>query len=365
LGAACVGLSEVDAILFRGGLIAVDLCALAVIVACVHPGARLLPRVLSFEPLRVIGTRSYGLYLWHWPVFALLRPGIDVALDAPQALALRLLLSALLTELSYRFIEEPVRSGRWLSSVRNRIQEARRRGAPWLRRAVMGGVLCSLVLSCAYVTRAFVLAEPPAETSYALNLPKPSEPRAEIASSAPTLSAAPNPQLTRSADAAAPAREPTVLVFGDSVVLGASRYLRAGHETEVEFDSEVGRTSSTALPHLRKLASTNKLRRVMILHLGNNGWLYEEQVHEIMALLAHVERVIFINAHVPKRWGPRNNATLATALAQHPNAILIDWAKASEKHREWFGSDDLHLTHSGAEAFAALVMPYYSFTLRD
>ena len=55
-------------------------------------------------------------------LFALTRPGIDVALDPTQVLALRFVLSALLTELSYHFIEEPVRSGRWLSSLRRQLR---------------------------------------------------------------------------------------------------------------------------------------------------------------------------------------------------------------------------------------------------
>jgi lysophospholipase L1-like esterase len=163
-------------------------------------------------------------------------------------------------------------------------------------------------------------------------------------------------------ESAQPGAVPSVLIFGDSVVLGASRYLRRGHEAQVEFDSEIGRTTSTALPALRKLKRTHKLRRVVIVHVGNNGWVYEEQIHEIMALLEGegVERVVFVNAHVPRRWQDRNNATLATALARYPRAILVDWAKASESHREWFGSDGLHLTHAGAEAFAALLSPYYA-----
>ena len=84
----------------------------------------------------------------------------------------------------------------------------------------------------------------------------------------------------------------------------------------MEIDTDIGRTSSTAVPHLRKLKQAGKLRRVVIVHLGNNGWLFEAHVHEIIALLAGVERVVFINAHVPRRWQEHNNATLAAVVAQ-------------------------------------------------
>jgi hypothetical protein len=148
-------------------------------------------------------------------------------------------------------------------------------------------------------------------------------------------------------------------VVGDSVVLGAARYLRAGYEGVVELNAEIGRTSTTTVPGVRKLKQAGKLRPVTIVHLGNNGWLFPEHVHEIVSLLDGVERVVFINAHVPKRWQDPNNATLAAALAKYPKVILVDWAKASEHHREYFGVDGLHLTHAGAQAFAALVTPHY------
>jgi peptidoglycan/LPS O-acetylase OafA/YrhL len=363
LVAACVFYSEADAFVFRGGLIVVDLCALAVIVASVHPQARTLQRLLSFEPLRLIGTRSYGLYLWHWPVAALTRPGIDLPLDVPQTLVLRLFLSLVLMELSYRLIEMPARRGRWLSLPRVRRQEPRLRKVPRLNRVLLATVLCGLAISFAFVTHALVLAKPPLPPSYELSADDRAIPRHDGVLASATQPAPPvakDSTTGRAKDDLAQDQEPTVLLFGDSVMLGASHHLRAGHEAEVELNAEIGRTATVALPKLRKLKQTHKLRRVMIIHLGNNGWLFEAQVHEIMTLLENVERVVFINARVPKRWQDRNNATLATALAQHPTAILIDWAKASEHHREYFGVDGMHLTHAGAQALTVLVTPYYS-----
>jgi peptidoglycan/LPS O-acetylase OafA/YrhL len=367
--ATCVWYSEADAFVFRGGLIVVDFCALAVIVAAVHPQARTLQRLLSFEPLRLIGTRSYGLYLWHWPVAALTRPGIDLPLDMPQSLALRLLLTAVLTELSYRLIEVPVRRRGFLACLapaRAGWQAAKLRTVPRLRRLALAAVFCGPAVGFAFVAQAFVLATPPVPTSFELGVaetanPAPGATRAP-ANPAPLANLAAKPSVTRAESGAPQAREPTVLLFGDSVMLGASRYLRAGHEGEVELETEIGRTATTALPKLRKLKQAHKLRRVVIVHLGNNGWLFEAQVHDIVALLDGVERMVFINAHVPRRWQDRNNATLAAALAQHPNAILLDWAKASERHREYFGVDGFHVTHAGAQALADLITPYYSLT---
>ncbi|MGZ8437590.1 MAG: acyltransferase family protein, partial [Candidatus Limnocylindrales bacterium] len=96
--------------LYRGGLAVVAIATVAVIAAAVHPRSRLGP-LLDIGPMRWIGTRSYAIYLWHWPIFALTRPGIDVGLDPGPLLVVRFGLTAVAAELSFRFVEAPIRSG--------------------------------------------------------------------------------------------------------------------------------------------------------------------------------------------------------------------------------------------------------------
>lgn len=357
LGLACVCLSEADALVFRYGLFLVDLCALAVIFAVVHPSSNLIKRALSQRTLRYLGTRSYGLYLWHWPLFVVTRPGLDLSFEGPLALVLRLLGALLLAEISYRWVEQPVRSGRAFAWFR---AQRARPGFAWPGVAAA----LSVTLVCLGVTHGLVRAVPPQEPAWELTA-QPGH-GGELAltgqvppSSLPGTLLAADARTGASVSEPAPARASRVMIFGDSVVLGAKNSLRAGYEDEVEIDSEIGRTSSTALPRLRKLKRTKKLRPVMIVHLGNNGWVYEEQVHEMMALFDEVERVVFVTARVAKRWQDRNNAVLERALSQHPRAVLVDWCKASEGHREWLGADGLHLTPTGAKAFADLLSPYY------
>jgi peptidoglycan/LPS O-acetylase OafA/YrhL len=99
--------------LYQGGFAAVALATAAVIVATTHPQASWLPRLLELAPLRWLGTRSYGIYLWHWPIFMVTRPYIDITLDIPAwlFLALRIGVVLVLAALSYRFVEQPIREG--------------------------------------------------------------------------------------------------------------------------------------------------------------------------------------------------------------------------------------------------------------
>src|SRR5215211_896558 len=106
-----IHLGEFTPILYEGGFALVALATVATIMAVVHPYSLIGARVLGSAPLRWIGVRSYGIYLWHWPVFMVTRPDLDVPFDGLPLLALRLSVTVVLADLSYRFVETPIRRG--------------------------------------------------------------------------------------------------------------------------------------------------------------------------------------------------------------------------------------------------------------
>ena len=68
-----------------------------------------------------IGVRSYSIYLWHWPVFALTRPGVDIDAGPVPVFVLRIAITVVLADLSFRLVEAPIRSGaigRWTARWR-------------------------------------------------------------------------------------------------------------------------------------------------------------------------------------------------------------------------------------------------------
>ena len=135
-----------DLSVFRGGFLLVDIATLFVIAAVVHPRSDAGP-MLGCAPLRWIGVRSYSLYLWHYPIFCVTRPGLDVPLHGWPLAVLRLVLSFGAADLSYRFVETPMRGGaigRYLDrmrigaraaarakSLRGAIVSRRRRRSSW------------------------------------------------------------------------------------------------------------------------------------------------------------------------------------------------------------------------------------------
>jgi peptidoglycan/LPS O-acetylase OafA/YrhL len=121
----------------------VSIASTVAIAVVVHPGAPVARTALGWRPLVAVGRRSYGLYLWHWPVF--------VVLDATSAdigrVALATVVSIVLSEASYRLVEQPLRHGalgRWW-------QQRRQGGEP--RWAPVAGATALVVLLGAWYVR--------------------------------------------------------------------------------------------------------------------------------------------------------------------------------------------------------------------
>jgi peptidoglycan/LPS O-acetylase OafA/YrhL len=132
--------SEYGTFLYQGGFLLVALLSALLVATASHPGGA-PAKLLGWAPLVWLGVRSYAIYLWHWPVFMLTRPHIDVAFDGPGLLAARLAITLLLADISYRLIEQPFRRG-WVRLPRPR---------PALRLAGAGSVLSIGLLAGAVV----------------------------------------------------------------------------------------------------------------------------------------------------------------------------------------------------------------------
>lgn len=366
--------------LYPGGLIAVAGLAAVVVAVAAHPASR-LGRVLGLGPMRWIGVRSYGIYLWHWPVLVFTRPGVDVPFDGATLLAFRLALVFALVEVSYRYVEQPIRNGALARFV------TRYRASNPLRQAelrVRWTVLSSTVTATAVFVLAVALQSPETPTLAApvsRSTPvaasgtgasdvSPLEigrlpPSGDVSTVAAALvgvddsrsgsTAPPAPDEPASPDPAptTPAPFPAVTGVGDSVMLGAGRPIEA-LGPEVAVDAVVGRSVGEGIEHLRQMAAEDTLAGVVVVHLGNNGPMREGQFDEIMAAVGAERQALFVNVRVPRRWEGQVNEELHRGVARHANAALVDWRSVSAEPGLLAG-DDLHVTVDGAERYAEVV----------
>jgi len=150
-----------------------------------------------------------------------------------------------------------------------------------------------------------------------------------------------------------------VTAVGDSVMLGAVDALRRDIPNLTTIDARGSRQIPEAIGVLRQLRATGKLGEVVIVHMGDNGVVTDEQFDGMMRVLSGAREILVVNTTVPDgyQWAP-NNKVLADGVARYPNkAVLVDWHGASAGHPEYFW-DGLHLTPRGARAYAGLIAAY-------
>jgi peptidoglycan/LPS O-acetylase OafA/YrhL len=374
-------------LLYLGGLAIVDVAAVALIVAVAWPRGR-LGWLFGLAPLRWLGTRSYGVYLWHWPVFMLTRPGVDLPLDGAELLALRLGVTLALAEVSYRLIEMPARRGaigRAWADVRGAL--ARRR--PSWRAAVPAAGLAGAIAAAAVLAvfvrdagspeappylaagrlqagpwqpdRAGALAEPfelppatatAAPTEVPPTAPAPPTAAQRVAGGPPALAVAAVDQPTATQPAPMVAARATAI--GDSVMLGAVGEL-SGAVGGISIDAAVNRQVSVGIDLLRSWKASGQLGDVVVVHLGNNGTFTPAQFDQVMAVLADRRVVIFVNVRVPREWEGKNNNTIADGVSRYANARLVDWHAWSASRPDAFYDDATHVKPEGAGLYAALI----------
>jgi peptidoglycan/LPS O-acetylase OafA/YrhL len=335
--AAFVLVSEFDERLYRGGFAVVGVATAAVVAAGAQP-AGATARLLSAKPLTWLGQRSYGVYLYHWPIFVWAvplaegRPWPEVVLIDLAAVVATLLVAAA----SYRFLELPIRRG------------PRRAPRPAdARRPAAAGLLAAAAVTVGVVGLApLARPGPPPVPAPQPTVPEPTlpEPTATPAPTAPTTaSSTPQPAATMS----------RVLVIGDSVVLGSADALRAALGPDTTVDGEIGRQFSAASDIVRTWAARHP--GPVVVHLGSNGIVREADVEALIAA-AGGRRVVLVNVAVPRRWQKPDNETLAAVAARHAGRVaLVDWAALVAADPELLGEDRVHPRADGQAALAAAV----------
>ncbi len=410
-----VKIGESDPFLYQGGflLTTVSSCVLILVSAV---GTGFLPRFLGLLPLRWIGQRSYGIYIWHWPIFLLTWPRTPgLALFTAETLV-----TIVIAAISYRFLEQPIRHG-----ALGRLRREMMHEAPSLRLRLTGAGIGALSVALFGLAGAAALEKPPPTpaalarteihisntgslvgsdvSSLVPGMPNPflnsqaqaePTPDCQLIRSSPlsplgeqewTLSRCleeesvvdtptPEPDSEQSptpeaGDGAPPAQAdvspPTPLspeqvqgmitAVGDSVMLGAA-YELVANIPNIDVDAKVGRQVSAAISILQQDASAGQLGGTLLLHLGNNGTFTSSQFDTIMQIAGPDRKVFFVNVHVPRDWQDPNNKVIADGVARYSNAYLIDWAGASAEAGDGiFISDGVHLQSAGAWLYTEVI----------
>ncbi|HEY2272492.1 MAG TPA: acyltransferase family protein [Jatrophihabitantaceae bacterium] len=353
--------------LYRGGFLAFAAIVLIAIRCAVRSGS-LFGRVLDIRPVRWIGRRSYSIYIWHWPIAMVTRPGLDVPGPVVLVNLARFALILAVSALSYRFIELPLRSGQFRTWLRAR----RKRPVRALEIVAVAATLA--------IAGTFAVVGKPAlawDGPKALPQPRPQPSHSAVAPPPSHGSRQPGRPVSRHAGGTKPgggpakttkhhnqpgtptrhggvAARPGLSAFGDSVLLGAGPVLR--DHTRLEFDAVEGRQAFDVLNDIARDAQRGTLAQNILIHIGNNGIISPSQLADVLQSLAKYRRVVLLTDRVSRDWQDPNNQTIHSVAAHFANVQIVDWYAISARHSDWLYSDGLHLTSTGAAHYTALVM---------
>ncbi|GAA3930975.1 acyltransferase family protein [Microbacterium soli] len=314
------------------------------VLAGVLPGSW-FGRGIDVQPLRWIGDRSYGIYLWHWPVLVLVAAssglGVSGTLDAVPAWAgwTALVVSVTAAAISYRVVETPLRRlgfRRSLRAVRMRFTRG-----PVSRLAMLSATLAG-VLALGGTTAA--VANAPAMTTSEMAIRAGQQAMRDAASrSEPRRAAAPKAIVGDD-----------ITAIGDSVMLASAPALYE-RLPGISVDAAVSRSIWAGPRIVDALAASGTLREHVVVALGTNGPVDAGVLQQIADTVGRDRDLVLVNAHAPRDWIPGVNSDLQEFAEARSGVVVADWSGTISAHEDLLAGDRIHPGMAGGRIFAEVV----------
>ncbi|MEY4008892.1 MAG: hypothetical protein RL232_419 [Actinomycetota bacterium] len=320
-------IEESNASLYRIAFPLAGIFGCLVIISLVHPASRFAP-IISTAPFRWIGQRSYGIYIWHWVIFQVTRPSVDLSGQTWALYLARVLLVLALADISLRWVEIPFRQGLvqdWFRGMKYRSAKVQ------LRQKI--SVISSIIIVLAITSSISVQAINKADEVANQVLQQSSQEQQSQEDLGSTTG---------------------LWVTGDSVILGIRSKLEAKEHISL-INARVGRQAPELLAVMRVDQSSVPSSPV-VFNLGNNNALSEATVVEIFEIVKNQPQVIVVNTAVPRAWKDSNNAIISRVASRYANVKVVDWGRISNGRPELFAPDGVHLSPAGSDVYVDLVV---------
>jgi len=313
-------------------------------------------RALDCAPLRWIGERSYGIYLWHWPLILIFTWYVAIPLTVVCA------------ALSYRLIETPIRRLGFRRAFRAVL---RPRSLSTGRRVAVFSTLAVLIVTVPLTVTAAAVAPPMTSSEAAVA-------RGEAALAQQRQIAAQEAIAERGLEGAidaldgvvgpftgppvapipdAPPEPPNgkrMFAVGDSVMLASLPELQSALPG-VRVDAAVSRGLGAGVGIVSDLAAQDQLRQVLIVGLGTNGPIERSDLNELKRI-AELRPIVLVNAHADRWWIPEVNETLASFANTRRGVVLADWNAAIAPHEDLLSGDGIHPGAEGGKIYAKTIV---------
>lgn len=336
------------------GLVLGSLFSLFLVGAVIIRPDTLFTRIMELAPLRWLGVRSYGIYLWHWPTLVFGRILIPTAMGTVENVAVDVLfafISFVAADLSYRFVEEPMRKDGFIKSLEKLVDRAR----DGIVGRVQAGVCVVLVIATI-----IAIATAPAKTQLQMQIEQQQADQAQQAQEAQqnnTEGGSPQdpgsiPNYDESQMKGIPDSS-TITAIGDSLISGNS----IGFEEEfpeINFLAEPIRQWEQGVEVVKEGNQQGLIRQNVILDFGTNGGVADEDlVRQVLDELGPNRRILLYNIYSPSTFVDEANEIYEKFAEEYPNVYLVDWNSVASAHPEYLLSDRTHTNIEGQNAFVA------------
>ncbi|MGN8167290.1 acyltransferase family protein [Lactiplantibacillus plantarum] len=371
---------------YRGGMLLFTVLSTVLVATVAHPASH-LNRVLTNPLFKYVGQRSYGTYLYQFPVMIFYETkvkniGDHLLLNSLIEVALILIV----TELSYRFIENPMRHydySRLLVDFKDFLRK------PKFNRVTTAIVALTTVL---FVITAVGFVQQPskAEANKKTELQKTiaanskaadkknaaalKRQKAAQAAAASSKKVATEKMQTKQAEAKLNSKQkqvekeydlkPQVVLamantdltaIGDSVLLDVSSDLQDVIPGTV-VQGRVGRQVTEVPGIINSLKSQGQLAHNVLLNIGTNGTITDDQAEQVVKLIGKDRQIFWVTAHVPTQsWQNQVNAQIAKTAKKHANVHVIDWHGRAQNQSGWFADDNVHPSTTGNRQLTNLI----------
>lgn len=320
-------IDESNASLYRIAFPLAGIFGCLVLISLVHPASRFAP-IISTAPFRWVGQRSYGIYIWHWVIFQVTRPSVDLSGQTWALYLARVLLVLALADISLRWVEIPFRQGLvqdWFRGMKYRSAKVQLRQ----KISVISSIIAVLAITSSISVQAINKAN-------------------EVANQ--VLQQSTQEQQTQDDLGSTTG----LWVTGDSVILGIRSKLEAKEHISL-INARVGRQAPELLAVMR-VDQNSVPSSPVVFNLGNNNALTEATVIEIFEIVKNQPQVIVVNTAVPRAWKDSNNAIISKVASRYSNVKVVDWDRISKGRPELFAPDGVHLSPAGSDVYVDLVV---------
>jgi peptidoglycan/LPS O-acetylase OafA/YrhL len=400
--------NQYDRFIYQGGMVLLSMTTAFLVLALAWRSAVIANWILEWKPLKWIGVRSYGIYLWHYPVILFMNSNVNTGGIHYGKVILELTLTFLLAAISYSFVEKPIRQGNFHFRVKNSL-------------AIASSIVLLVGLTNVWVTNKNVGAsfevagafeEDAVDSSGTEDIrsqneedsipnsfceeksqtPDQNEDKEEDSNKPPedsgnedeTAKPPPTQNSDKEEEATKPpddngnedvttnpppaqhtkppnnsAQPPVVITekitaIGDSVLINPGPLLQKAFPN-ISVDGKVSRQMRDAYDIVNQLKNSNRLGNIVIIELGTNGPFPDKTLTSLIDLIGSDRKILLVNVRVPRPWESLVNKTLVEVAKKYSHTTVVDWYATSANHNEYFVSDGVHLKPAGSKAFAAMI----------